>query len=172
MNDSLKNITDSQSRYWSFMFDLITHIYYLENYLQHYQKIERYLNCFLAIVASASIASWAVWKNFPSFIWASIIALSQVINAIKHLLPFAKREEILRNMLPELRKLLFRCELNYYNVSNGRITDSSIHELIIEFKERKQTQATTLDSNVLPINQKFLNEATIMAKTYLQEYGG
>ncbi len=170
-NNNYQNPTDCQTRYWHFMYELTGHIYYLEAYLQHYQKIDRWIKSLLAITSSSSIAGWVIWQKY-SFVWAFLIAFSQLINSIKHLIPFAKREEIIKDILPELRKLLFECELAYYNISNGLITDSSIHERTIKFKQRKNTAAGKLDNNVLPESEQFMQEAEGRAKSYLDYYYG
>lgn len=54
-----------------------------------YQRWDRTINVFLAIVSCGSIATWAVWKAFP-MLWAGLIAASQFINAVKPLFPYNK----------------------------------------------------------------------------------
>lgn len=166
-----QNPTASQNRYWQFMVELSAHIYYLETYLQYYQTIERRIKYYLAIASSSSIATWAIWQKY-SFVWAFFIVCSQVVNAVKHLFPFAKRENIIRNILPELHNLFSECELEYYNVANGLITDHTIHELTIKFKQRKGVIATKLDESVLPESEKLLLEAERKTKIYFQNYYG
>jgi hypothetical protein len=44
------------------------------------------------IASSGGIAGWAVWNNYP-FVWAGIIAAAQLLDAIKHVFPFAKEHK-------------------------------------------------------------------------------
>ena len=47
------------------------------------------LNVILAISSSGSIASWTIWNEYAVY-WGGIIALSQLITALKPLFPFHK----------------------------------------------------------------------------------
>ena len=171
MNNNFQSPTEAQQRYWQFMIELTTHIYYLQTYLFYYQNIERKIKYFLAIVSSSAIASWAIWKEL-NFIWAILIALSQVINAIKHLLPFAQREKLIRTILPELNIVSSEVELEYYKVANGIISDQDIHNKTIEFKRKKSNIIVKLDENVLPERNKFMEEAEEKTKIYFNGYYG
>ena len=172
MNENnYQNPTETQDRYWQFMVELTVHTYYLGDFLLHYQTIERRIKYFLAIVSSSSIATWAIWQKY-SFVWAFLIALSQVLNAIKHLFPFAQREKIIKNILPELNNLFSEVELQYYNVANGILTDYSIHEMTIKFKQRKDNVILKLNENALPENEKFMKKAESKTSIYFESYYG
>ena len=171
MNNSFETPTQEQERYWQFMVELTTHSYYLQTYLLYYQSIGRRIECFLAIVSSSAIASWAIWKE-QNFIWAFLIALSQVIGAIKHLLPFAQREKLIRVTLPELSKISSEVELEYYKVANGLISNQDIHNKTIEFKRKKSNVISRLDENALPEKNDFMTKAEEKTKIYFDSYYG
>ena len=166
-----QNPSDAQDRYWNFMIELSVHMYYLEEFLRYYQTIERRIKYLLAITSSSSIATWAIWQKY-SFLWAFLIACSQVLNAIKHLFPFAQREKIIKNILPELNNLVSEVELQYYNVANGLLTDYSIHEVTIKFKQRKDNMILKLNDNVLPESDNFMEKAESKTNIYFQNYYG
>lgn len=42
-----------------------------------------------AVASSGSIAAWAWWKDYP-LLWGGIIAGAQVLDATKHVFPFAR----------------------------------------------------------------------------------
>ncbi len=169
MNESTQDISPYQDSYWHFLQELLVHIYYLEKFLEHYQRIQRVLATVLAITSSASIAGWAVWKTFD-IVWACAIALSQIINATKHIFPFSIREKHLLEILPQLNKLLLECEREFYNVKEGVYSNKDIHERTINFKERKEALITSLNESRLPENQAFLDAAEEEAKEYLKNY--
>ena len=172
MNENnYQNSSDTQGRYWNFMVELSVHIYYLEEFLRYYQAIERGMKYVLAIASSSSIAGWAIWQKY-SFIWAFLIASSQVLNAVKHLLPFAQREKIIKTILPELSILFSDVELQYYKVANGLLSDCSIHEQTIKFKQRKDKIILEINDNALPERQDFLKKAENKTNTYLHNYYG
>jgi len=164
--------TDAQNRYWKTMVHLQVHIYYLEAYLLRFQRIERRIGYFLAVAASASIGGWAVWQKYW-VVWAFVIAASQVINAVRHLMPYQKRTEVLQGILPDLNQLLLDAERGFFGVSKGAITDEAIHTLTIEIKSRKSTVVDRLDTCAFGDSAKYLAAAETKAAQYFQGmYGG
>lgn len=73
-----------QERYWRELDQLKVHIQYLDIYLEKTFVRDRNINIFLAIMSSASIGGWVVWQHY-AFVWALLIAISQVINAVKYI---------------------------------------------------------------------------------------
>ncbi len=53
------------------------------------RKKNKIINSLLAISSSASIASWAIWNDL-AMLWGCIIAVSQVITALKPVFHFGK----------------------------------------------------------------------------------
>ena len=164
--------TDAQNRYWKTMVHLQVHIYYLEAYLLRFQRVERRIGYFLAVAASASIGGWAVWQEYW-IVWAIVIATSQVINAIRHLLPYQKRIEVLQGILPELNQLLLDSERGFYDVSEGAVTDKAVHNLAIEIKTRKSAIVDRLDECAFGDSARYLATAEAKAERYFHGmYGG
>lgn len=54
------------------------------------------LNVILAIASSGSIASWTIWDDYAIY-WGGLIALSQLITALKPLFPFHKHVHTLNH---------------------------------------------------------------------------
>ena len=57
--------------------------------VKQFRRFNTILNAFLAITSSASIASWAIWSDY-AMVWGCIIAISQVVTALKPIFPFSK----------------------------------------------------------------------------------
>jgi hypothetical protein len=49
-------------------------------------------SAFLALSSAGSVAAWAVWDQFP-YVWAAIVALSQVLHVAKPYIPFLRYEK-------------------------------------------------------------------------------
>lgn len=171
MTESYDQPTEWQKRYWKGMVHLQVHIHYLESFQLRYQTILRRIEYFLAITSSASIGGWAIWHQH-AVVWAVIIAGSQVLNAIKHILPYSKRLTVIQGVLPELNKLLLDAESRYYAVSNGLLTDEEIHNHTIDTKRNKDHIATRLDEHALPDDKRLLAKAEERANTYFDEMYG
>lgn len=171
MDTEYQTPSDSQSRYWHFMYDTCVYTYYLQRYVLHYQTIDRRIKYFLALMSSASIGTWAIWQKH-AWAWSLLIVISQVISAIQHLLPFTQREKNIRELLPKFSQLFSKVECEYYQVYTGEFTGIQVHEKTIEFKGVMNDLMVKLDETVLPDNESFLAEAEEKAKTYLNKYYG
>ena len=159
-----------QEKYWRELDQLKVHIFYLERYLENTVKIDRFINMFLAIASSGSIASWVIWKEY-SFIWGGVIALSQAINAIKGYLPYSKRLKSLHGITNDLETLFLSMENNWFNVSEGKLTEEEIHKLHMRFKEkRRQIIQKYLGPNPLPENPDMMEKAKENAQFYFNNF--
>jgi hypothetical protein len=67
-----------QGQYWKELYQLKTHIGFVERKLGKAESIDRALKIVLAIASGASMGAWAIWSQL-SWGWASIIASAQVI---------------------------------------------------------------------------------------------
>jgi hypothetical protein len=73
---------------------------------------------FLAIIASTSVAAWAVWSKYP-VIWAVIVAISQVLHVIKPHVPFLKQGGVYRDMSNTFDSLYLQYEKLWYKLEQG-----------------------------------------------------
>lgn len=159
-----------QERYWRELDQLKVHVTYLEHYLEKTVAVDRNINMFLAFSSSGSIGAWVIWKDY-SFIWAGIIALSQVINAVKSFLPYSKRLKALQGVTNDLESLFLSMENRWYDVSEGKLTEEEIHKIHMNYKEkRRQIIQKHLTASPLPHNQKLMDKATNNARTYFTNF--
>ena len=162
-----------QNRYWKELYQLIVHVNYLEIYMEKSEGMNRAINIFLAITSSGSICGWAIWDEYD-FIWAIIIAASQLLNAIKQFLPYRTRLKAISGILRELGELLTSAEMKWFDVAEGNLTEEEINKLQFEVR-KKETQSLQkhLGENTLPMKKKYFSEAEQLAEIYIQNfYGG
>jgi hypothetical protein len=168
-------MTDSsqyQKRYWKELFELKVHVNYLEQYMEHSEFIDKTLSIFLAITSSSSICGWAIWNDY-SFVWAVLIAASQLINAVRPFLPYRTRLKATSGIMKELEELLIIAEKNWFDVAEGKLDDKEINELRFEVRTKKvKTLHKYLGANTLPTKGKLLSKATKTAETYVKNYYG
>ncbi len=131
-------------------------------------RLDTWIQIFLAVVSNGSIAAWVVWSK-AQFIWAFIIALSQLVNAIKPYLPYQRR---IRNLEPfklELTNLLLRMEGKWYEIIEGQLNTQEIYTLTIEIKQEKANlESRYLSTTPLPENKKYLDKAQQKANNYFK----
>lgn len=157
-----------QQKYWNQLKELKVHVFYLQIYAVKQQRNDHCINIFLAITSSASIAAWAIWKDFQ-FIWACIIAASQVITAVKPLLPYKKRLVALSALGDEISKLSLASERDWFSVAEGKWTEEQIHSKWADLKEKSlAAERKFLNGIALPKDNKALEQAEAEADLYLQ----
>lgn len=159
-----------QEKYWRELDQLKIHVIYLEFYQEKNISLDRNINMFLAITSSSSIAGWAVWSQF-SFVWASIIAISQVISAIKSYLPFSKRLKALQGITNDLEALFLAMESDWFAISEGQLQNEEIHKLHMNYKEKRRLIIHKyLASDPLPVRDTLLEQAKEQAKDYFNNF--
>lgn len=155
-----------KERYWKFMYQKKHRIFYLDLYREKYVLINIVLRCITALTSSASIAAWAIWKDF-AYVWAFIIAVSQVISAIYEILPFKNRIIDMSALSSKWSGLYTQIEHEWYLIQNEEISDNDINDLITKY-----TQAwDAIDDNffkndVLPKNIRIENKSKEATKNY------
>lgn len=159
-----------QERFWREFDQLRIHATYIEGYYEKTVQIDRFINMLLAVASSGSIAGWAVWNEYH-YVWAFIVAASQVINAIKGYLPYSKRLKALNTLSAELESLFLSMENHWFNVAEGRLNDEEIHKLHMKLKEQRRL---IIQKNIgaidLPHDQSMMNEATESSKIYFKNF--
>jgi len=125
-----------QNRYWNYLAQTLGQSNYLHLYREKSDDTERYISMFAAISSSASIAAWAVWREW-SFIWGIIIAASQLLSAVRSYLPYARRADALREATSGYKRLAMRVESNWFRVAEGILSDEEINELITQFHKEQ-----------------------------------
>ncbi len=129
-----------------------------------------------AVASSASIAAWAVWKEH-AFIWAAIIAISQVVEALKDVFPMTKKLKAASEHTIQLESLFIDAQLEWENIFTGRYTDDEIMNRWHKLMKLQHDAETKNFPNGLPFRQFDFNEAEIETEAYfkrvadVQKYG-
>jgi hypothetical protein len=158
-----------QNQYWRELYQLKTHIGFIEKQLEKSERIDRYLTVFLAITSFSSIGAWAIW-NEQSFLWASIIAFSQVITAITPSLPYKNRIKAYPSLLHELEELMIRAEFKWHSISEGQLTPTEINEARFKIRAAKQKSLKKYVSTTIPTDDELHAQAEESAFAYLSNF--
>jgi len=159
-----------QERYWKELYQLKVHLIYLELYLNDADFKDKSINIFLACTSSGSIAGWAIWRE-QAFVWAIIIALSQVVTVIKNILPYKTRIKAILSLIHDLEDVMLRAEEKWFDVSEGRLTEEEINKLRFDIRTRKtNTLKKHLGTSTLPAKQKLFGKAQTSADVYFDNF--
>ena len=77
---------------------------YVDLCLARAEQIDRAIRAFLAIPASSSIGGWLIFQQY-AIIWATVVAASQVLQAVKEYLPYKNRLKALAALSVDLNAL-------------------------------------------------------------------
>jgi hypothetical protein len=78
-----------------------------------------------AVASSGGIALWVIWREY-AFVWASIIAASQVADALKDVFPFSRQHKATSEYMLTLDRLLIDAELEWTRVGAGNYPDDEV----------------------------------------------
>lgn len=159
-----------QDQYWNEVVELRSRSFYLQRLLEINQKTERTINCFLAITSSSSIAGWAIWHEY-SFVWAVLIASSQVVTAVRGFLPYAVRIKNLKQASKEMNDLMIHAETRWISVANGSLTDEEVQMERLDVKKRVNTIVDKgLGVDPIPKDDAAFKYAEHEAECYFRRY--
>jgi hypothetical protein len=165
---NISSASDQQRRFWKELVTLRIHTYYLSEYYSKSEKIDRCINSFLAISSSGGIAGWVIWNEW-GFVWAFIIAVSQLINAIKNYLPYKNRMKCTDKLMIALENLFYYAESKWFNVSQGLLSNADINKLTARIARAKNKYINSIlggGEGSLPRNDKLMSIAEDMARKY------
>lgn len=159
-----------QSRYWQEFLDLKRDARYIDLYQARTESIDRIIGGFTAVTSSVSIGGWAIWQNL-SFLWGCIIAVSQVLGAVKNYLPYKKRLRALAALSPELNALSIAAESGWFEVSRGILDEQEIYALQMKLKKKKQDVVhKSFSEYSLPDCKKLMQLADADTLEYVRSY--
>lgn len=75
--------------------------------------------------SSGGIAGWVIWKDYP-FLWSAVIALSQLLDALKNVFPFAKTHKAASDLTVALEIVYIDAEEEWEGIFAGRLAAEAI----------------------------------------------
>jgi hypothetical protein len=156
-----------QQLYWTQLVELKVASCYIRRYRDSVAKWVVRLGVLRAVASSGAIAGWALWHEF-AFVWACIIAASQLADALKEVFPFTRIHKAASEHTVALDSLFIDTQLEWENIYAGRFSDIEImnhrHKLmkLQHDAERKNfPEGLTIDVKLFDLAEKD-------AETYLQ----
>jgi len=124
-----------RTQIWAAYCDIKFKAYLISILVNKYQKWDRNINIFLALAASSSVASWAIWKKYE-IVWSSIILASQVVNVIKPYIPYFKFVKELNMRSQKFDFLTIDYERLWYKFNNNKISEDIAVSEYFELKKK------------------------------------
>lgn len=158
-----------QEQYWKYMVQIKSSVFYLDIYAENTYKKERLINVICAIASSTSIAAWTIWTSL-SYLWGFIIAISQVVTAVKEFFPYAKQLKMLKQFVEEMKRVYIDMEQEWFLVAEGELTVSEINRALFDYKKKViELESKYLSENILLENQEYASEADRRCSEYFEK---
>lgn len=157
------------NRIWATFCNMKFKSFVLGLLVSRYQLWDRNINIILALTSSGSIAAWAVWQKAP-LLWGIIIAISQVIMAIKPFFPYNKLVKELNERNLKIDMLNIEVE-DFWNQSNrGKLTDDKMQELYIKYNKAYAELLKFPDDLVFSTSKKIESKANLRMKNFFKTF--
>ncbi len=160
----------AQAKYWRGLVDLKVYSIYIGYYQEQCEGIDKWSNIFVALCTSGAVSGWMIWEK-AQLLWAFIMAIFNILNAIKVFLPYKKRMAGLASLSNELNKLIISVESDWYGIKEGNISDSETHDRWIKIKSQINTAVTkAFPNSSLPKDEYLFAISEKEAAIYLTNY--
>lgn len=136
-----------------------------------YQKWDRWINVFLAVISCGSIATWAVWKELP-MLWAGLIALSQFVNAVKPWFPYNKYVKEFSSKSLKIDNFNIEYERLFNQLQTDAIDDKIAEKQYYDFMKEYSTLLRFSEDVIFDVSKQDVIEkkATELNKTYFRTH--
>ena len=84
--------------------DIGNTMYYYKHYMMRAKSKEKFYSGFLLLASAWGIGSMSLWEKVPTA-WAVVLLIAQILQALRPLMPFAKRENALRYIVQDYEKI-------------------------------------------------------------------
>jgi hypothetical protein len=145
--------------------------FYIDLLLEKFQKRDRTINIFLVIATSTSISAWAIWQiAYLTWVWAAIVALSQIVLLIKPYLNYTKYAKELNEKHFLLQTLNVEYEKLWLSFKFEKITPETAFEKAFDLKNTLTKGMNFSEDIIISENKEIHAKAKGKVETYLQTY--
>jgi hypothetical protein len=160
-----------QALYWAKLVELKVAASYVRRYRDHLGRWVTAIATLRAVASSASIAVWAVWKQYP-LLWGGIIAVSQVADAVKDVFPVNKKHKSTIELTVALDRLFIDAQLEWESIFAERYTGDQILTRLHKLRRlQHEAEAHNLRGG-LPLNAAFQVQAQREADAFFENTYG
>jgi hypothetical protein len=160
-----------QQLYWNQMISLKVDALYIRLYRDFLGRWVTWLGALKAIASCGGIAAWVVWRDY-AFVWAAIIAASQVADALKDVFPFAKRHKAACEHAATLSLLFIDAQLEWESVFSGQFKDEEVMSWLHRLRSQQYEAEQRNFPEGLTARSALLAQAEQQAAIYSKNHYG
>ena len=164
MNETFQPSVE-QDLYWQEFTQLKLDACYVRDYRNSIARWETTVAAIRAITSSVSIGAWVVWRKY-ALVWAALIAITQVADALRDVFPFRKRRQTLSGWSNALNRLFVDAQRDWDNISAGSLSNLKISALTHQLRQKMQRYEETYIPDGLERKQKLFEAAQKEMETF------
>jgi hypothetical protein len=171
MSESSAGPSREQQIYWQEFVQLKADTFYVRDYRNALGRLVTGVSAIRAVASSGGIAAWVIWKQY-AYLWAFLIAASQVVDALKNVFPFYKRRGELSKWSRTLNRLFVEAQRDWEAIASGRRTNAQISELSHRLRVRKERAEEKYIPHGLALrNDLFVKAQSEASRFFASRYG-
>ena len=166
MSAVVQNQHRQQNLYWNQLVELKVACEYIRRYRD---RLSRWVHGFAvlrAVASSGGIAGWAVWHEL-AFVWGSIIALSQLADALSGVFPFTKVHKAAAEHVIALDAMFIDVQLEWEAIFSGRVGDDEIASRVHRLRKAQHDAERKHFPEGLATDQSLFDLAQRDAEAYI-----
>ncbi|HHX58043.1 MAG TPA: hypothetical protein GX710_08515 [Clostridiales bacterium] len=157
---------EMQCIYWNQMSQYKFCILCYNEHFSRYVSGNRKIMIVLAVLSSGAVAGWAIWNKF-SFIWAIIVASTQVLTIINEFLPYKSRIKEIPELVCKLEIIYDEMEREWYSIASGEVENAEINNALYKYKEKwRDVSGKYFTFDALPDKECIKNKANKLKQEY------
>lgn len=159
-----------RSVFYSVVNDIKFKEQYYESYYTYAVKIQTGTSIICALASAGSIYAWTQWEELH-IIWTILILVSQVVQIVKTYLPYSRRIDALKYIIPEMHRLVLETETCWYRLEKDDNPDYIT--AIYKYRQKQiDIDVKYLGSDPLPDKRTLRSKAQKATENHLALYFG
>ena len=129
--------------------------------------IGNYYSIFLALASGTSVATWAIWSVYP-YVWATIVAISQVLHIVKPHILYIKNDKKFIEQSLLFESLYLDYEKLWYENRKESSNPEEIENRFYELRQKEHEINARFKDVVCPKLKSLINLSDIETNNFLQ----
>lgn len=136
------------------------------------ESLGRYYSLFLSFASATSVAAWAMWKQYPT-VWATVVALAQLLHIAKPYVPLIKHDKDFLEMSFSFESLYLESEKLWSAFEGESISNEAAESQFYTLREKELSIEKSHKQAIFP-RFKFLTNYAVdeTSKALARNTGG
>lgn len=120
--------------YWQELQQLKARVICARLYRNQLGRRVRAVELVKAFASSGAIGGWVIWHDLP-FVWATIIAASQILDAVKGVFSFTKLHRAAADLAVAMEVIWIDAETEWAGIYAGKLSDDEISKRLAKLRK-------------------------------------